>query len=680
EGAKIRLTERPVVSVVLASAAEKTDVPPVNAESAETAEGTTEETAAEPVAETAEITQAVIEEETAAEPIAETAEITQAVIEEETAAEPAAETAEITQAVIEEETAAEPVAETAEITQAVIEEEAAAEPIAETAEITQAVIEEETAAEPVAETAEITQAVIEEEAAVANVEENTSVNPLAAMLSSLTAPVIMAYAPAAAVVKAVVDPRIILKDLITRHKVRAVAIGAGTNARELENLLRQVLAEEGLADVFIAGVNDAGLAIYSSSRLAREEFPNYSASMRCAVSLARRLQDPLSEMVKLDPKLIGVGQYQHDVDQKELHRALAQTVQFCVNNVGVNLNAGGAPLLRYVSGLNDKLARRIVAVRSSQGAFVSRAAMNDALKLEPAVYEQAAAFLRITDGENALDRTAIHPESYPIVEKMAGVAGVSVGELIGNRELVQAIDLESYATETAGLPTLTDIREELLHPGRDPRRTFKLPKFNSNVRELSDLKPGMTLEGIVTNVTNFGAFVDVGVRQDGLVHLSQMSSRFIRDPREAVKVGDVVEVRVISVDSETKRIGLSMKIASSSGAQRKRPRRQRRDVKTPPRAQGSAGENGRPARPAKEAGKEGETSSGRRERPSRSGGRSSAPRRDGNRPPRRPERAAEQFFETSSAEQTPPPPVYDGPEPSFEEKIAILQSKFRGIK
>ncbi|MDR0310306.1 MAG: S1 RNA-binding domain-containing protein, partial [Acidobacteriota bacterium] len=541
---------------------------------------------------------------------------------------------------------------------------------------------------------------VSEDAAAAIVEsvaENAPVDPLAAMLSSLIAPAALTVHAQPRVEK-VVDPRIILKDLITRHKVQAVAIGAGANARELENMLKRALVEEGLTDVFIAAVNDAGLAIYSSSRQAREEFPNRSASMRCAVSLARRLQDPLSEMVKLDPKLIGVGQYQHDVDQKELHRVLAQTVHYCVNNVGVDLNAAGVSLLRYVSGLNDKLARRIVAVRSSQGPFASRAAMNAALNLDAAVYEQAVAFLRVADGENALDRTAIHPESYPLVEKMAVAAGVSVGELTGNRELVQAINLDDYVTETVGLPTLADIREELLRPGRDPRRTFRLPKFSADVKELSDLKPGMTLEGIVTNVTNFGAFVDLGVRQDGLVHLSQMSSRFIRDPREAVKVGDVVEVRVISVDSETKRIGLSMKTAGASGAQRKRSRRPRqdgRDGKGRPRGErkaGSGANSASPAKsanstnstnsisPAKEAGREGEAASGRRERYSRQGGRDGAPRRDGKRPPRRPERSEESFYQTSSAEQAPIEPVYNGPEPSFEEKIAILQSKFRGIK
>ena len=534
---------------------------------------------------------------------------------------------------------------------------------------------EETVTLPATESSEIA-VPVQDAPTVESVEETIIADPPPALLSH-PAPAAKAM-NAPMVVEKAVDSRAKLKNLIMHYRVQAVALGAGTNTREAENLIRQVLTEEGLKDVFIASVNDAGLAIYSSSRLAREEFPDKSASARCAVSLARRLQDPLSEMVKLDPKLIGVGQYQHDVDQKELHRALTQTVQFCVNNVGVNLNTAGAPLLRYVSGLNDKLARRIVAVRSSQGIFASRAALNEALKLEPDAYEQSAAFLRVTDGENALDRTAVHPESYPIVEKIAAAAGISIGELIGNKALVEAINLDDYVTESVGLPTLADIREELLRPGRDPRRTFKLPHFSPDVRDMSDLKPGMTLEGIVTNVTNFGAFVDIGVRQDGLVHLSQMSGRFIRDPRDAVKVGDVVEVRVISVDSETKRIGLSMKTAASSDSSRKRPRRLRRDGKT--QSRGESGSNVEPGAAPKETVREGETVSRRRDKFSRPDVRNAAPRREAKRPPRKPERPTEQVYETTSTVQTPADPVYDGPEPSFEEKIAILQSKFRGIK
>ena len=327
------------------------------------------------------------------------------------------------------------------------------------------------------------------------------------------------------------DARTELRRLTTTHKVQAIAIGTGTGARELETALREIVAEENLGEVLIAAVNDAGIAIYSSSRIAREEFPEWTASARCAVSLARRLQDPLSELVKIDPKLIGVGQYQHDVDQKELHRGLVQTVQYCVNKVGVNLNTAGESLLRYVSGLNEKLARRIVSCRTAQGPFRSREALRSAVGMDEQTYQQCAGFLRITDGENALDRTAVHPENYPVVERMASAAGTGIPELIGNRELVSSLKMEDFVTDTVGIPTLEDIREELIRPGRDPRKTFKLPKFRADVKELADLKIGMTLEGTVTNVTNFGAFVDIGVRQDGLVHLSQMSNRFIRDPR-----------------------------------------------------------------------------------------------------------------------------------------------------
>ncbi|MDR1728062.1 MAG: S1 RNA-binding domain-containing protein [Acidobacteriota bacterium] len=510
-------------------------------------------------------------------------------------------------------------------------------------------------------------------------------DPLATLLATLASPAPVAAATAPKKTRKPADPRLVLKGLIARHKVRAIAIGAGTGVRELESLLRRVLAEEGLSDVFIAAVNDAGLAIYSSSRLAREEFPDRSASARCAVSLARRLQDPLAELVKIDPKLIGVGQYQHDVDQKALHRGLVQTVQYCVNNVGVNLNTAGAALLRHVSGLNDKLARRIVAVRSSDGPFPSRYALKSALNLEDAVYEQAAGFLRVPDGENALDKTAVHPESYALVEKMAEAAGGSVGDLVGNKELIDAIKLEDYVTEAAGLPTLADIREELLRPGRDPRRTFKLPRFNPDVRELGDLKPGMTLEGVVTNVTNFGAFVDIGVRQDGLVHLSQMASRFIRDPREAVKVGDVVEVKVISADSETKRIALSMKSGASSNASRKKPRHPRKGGNAEAGAGAvRAGAEGLSRRPDGRMPAGGGAGGGdRRPRPEQRDGDGTLRRnrdRDRKRPPRKPERVPQErtpaVYETAKESE----PVPEGPESSFEEKIAFLQSKFRGNK
>jgi transcriptional accessory protein Tex/SPT6 len=467
------------------------------------------------------------------------------------------------------------------------------------------------------------------------------------------------------------EARKILRDLIAKYNVRAISIGTGTGARELETALRQILSEEGLGDILIAAVNDAGIAIYSSSRIAREEFPDWSASARCAVSLARRLQDPLAELVKIDPKLIGVGQYQHDVDQKELHRGLVQTVQYCVNKVGVSVNAAGEPLLRYVSGLNEKLARRIVAYRTAQGPFRSRPAIKSAVGMDDSTYEQSAAFLRIPDGENALDRTAVHPESYPVVEKMAAGLNVGIPDLIGNRELISSLKFEEFVSESIGIPTLQHIREELFHPSRDPRKSFRVPKFRADVKEMADLKPGMALEGTVTNVTNFGAFVDIGVRQDGLVHLSQMSNRFIRDPREAVKVGDVVQVKVISVEPETKRIGLSMK-ALLPALQRRRKKRQRWAQKSPAPARnperataaaGSAVDAASPSPPAERT-----ALPEVRPRPNR---QHDGPPRHRKRGARRPEGAVE-----PERKKEPSPKA---PEPSLQEKIAILQSKFRRI-
>ncbi|NLT65262.1 MAG: S1 RNA-binding domain-containing protein [Acidobacteria bacterium] len=461
------------------------------------------------------------------------------------------------------------------------------------------------------------------------------------------------------------DARTELRRLITTHKVQAIAIGTGTGARELETALREIVAEENLGEVLIAAVNDAGIAIYSSSRIAREEFPEWTASARCAVSLARRLQDPLSELVKIDPKLIGVGQYQHDVDQKELHRGLVQTVQYCVNKVGVNLNTAGESLLRYVSGLNEKLARRIVSCRTAQGPFRSRESLRSAVGMDDQTYQQCAGFLRISDGENALDRTAVHPETYPIVEGMASAIGSGIPELIGNRELVSSLKMEEFVTDTVGIPTLEDIREELIRPGRDPRKTFKLPKFRADVKELADLKTGMTLEGTVTNVTNFGAFVDIGVRQDGLVHLSQMSNRFIRDPREAVKVGDVVQVKVISVEPETKRIGLSMK-ALLPAVQRRRKKPQRRTAKA---AATSAEETTSAVNAAETASA---PAVGPRPKPNR---QVEGEHRQRKKSVRKQERKPERPDEGEPEREADP----GAPEPSLQEKIAILQSKFRRI-
>jgi len=466
--------------------------------------------------------------------------------------------------------------------------------------------------------------------------------------------------------------RAILKDLIARHSVRALAIGAGAGSRELERVLRQILQEEKLESVLLVGVNDAGISVYASSRIGREEFPDLDSPSRSAIGMARRLQDPLAELVKIDPKTIGVGQYQHDVDQKELHRGLIRTVRSCVSRVGVDLNTGSFSLLRYVSGLNDRLARRIVNHRTGNGLFTSRTALLGVPGIDEQVFCHAAGFLRVQGGENPLDRTAVHPEAYPVAEKMAASLGVSVADLIENKTLVSSLKLEEFVTDTVGLPTLSDIREELLKPGRDPRRTFAVAKFRDDVKEISDLKEGMVLEGTVTNVTNFGAFVDVGVQQDGLVHLSQMSNRFIRDPREAVKVGDVVQVKVISVEAETKRIGLSMKaLLPPVPHRRKHPRRARDRV--------AASEEPRPAEAVTVPEGVRGTSVFAEEVPAAEG-RPQRPRHRSRRGHRKREaRPPQPVTPTKPASPPNEKPAEPEPEPTLQEKIAILQSKFRGI-
>jgi protein Tex len=349
----------------------------------------------------------------------------------------------------------------------------------------------------------------------------------------------------------------ILVELVQKYNSRGIVIGNGTGSRETESFVRDVVAKHGLA-VFVVVVNEAGASVYSASPRAREEFPSLDLTVRGAISIARRLQDPLAELVKIEPKSIGVGQYQHDVDQKKLKVSLAAAVESCVNRVGVDLNTASVDLLKYVSGINDKLATNIVARRTENGMFRSRTQLVEIEGFGEKTFEQAAGFLRIKDGENPLDRTAVHPESYPIVERMAASIGVPVGELIENRERIQSVAFKTFEAE-AGKFTITDIREELLKPGRDPREQFVVAKFRDDVKEMGDLKEGMELEGAVTNVTNFGAFVDLGVHQDGLVHISELSHKYIQDAREAVKVGDIVKVKVIGVDAKMKRISLSIK-------------------------------------------------------------------------------------------------------------------------
>jgi uncharacterized protein len=303
-------------------------------------------------------------------------------------------------------------------------------------------------------------------------------------------------------------------------------------------------------------VNESGASIYSASDIARQEFPDLDLTVRGAISIARRLQDPLAELVKVDPKSIGVGQYQHDVDQSHLKKALESVIESCVNRVGVDLNTASWALLRYVAGINERVAQKIVEFRNENGRFRSRVQLTAVPGIGPKTFEQAAGFLRIRHGDNPLDITAVHPESYHVVEQIAQGLGVSIEQLIQQPALVGKVDKSGLA---AGVYTLNDILEELRKPGRDPRDKFVAPSFKDDVKEIADLHEGMTLEGVVTNVTKFGAFVDVGVHQDGLVHISELSDRYIKEPGDVVKVGQIVKVRVISADANTKRIALSMK-------------------------------------------------------------------------------------------------------------------------
>jgi uncharacterized protein len=347
--------------------------------------------------------------------------------------------------------------------------------------------------------------------------------------------------------------------LIARHNVQAIAIGNGTGSREASAFVRDFLRQAGLDKIFSVMVSEAGASVYSASELAGREFPNLDVTIRGAISIARRLQDPLAELVKIDPKSIGVGQYQHDVDQKKLMQSLEGTVESCVNRVGVDLNTASHSLLRYVAGITERTAQKIVEYRNEHGKFRSRVELSAVPGFGPKTFEQAAGFLRIRGGANPLDMTAVHPESYPVVARIAESLGAKVEDLIAKPELMEKIRIESFQTEQVGLYTLKDIREELRKPGRDPREKFTAPEWREDVKEISDLTPGMVLEGTVTNVTNFGAFVDVGVHQDGLVHVSELSARYIKDPKEAVKVGQIVKVKVLSADSKAKRIALSIK-------------------------------------------------------------------------------------------------------------------------
>ncbi|MGK7388959.1 MAG: Tex family protein [Candidatus Cyclobacteriaceae bacterium M2_1C_046] len=347
----------------------------------------------------------------------------------------------------------------------------------------------------------------------------------------------------------------VIKELVTQYKIDAIAIGNGTASRETESFVKSL----GLKDVTTVMVNESGASVYSASEVAREEFPNQDLTVRGAVSIGRRLMDPLAELVKIDPKSIGVGQYQHDVDQNALKGGLDDVVVSCVNAVGVEVNTASKQLLSYVSGLGPSLAANIVRFRNEYGAFKDRETLKQVARLGDKAFEQAAGFLRIRNAENPLDQSAVHPERYELVEQMAKDQKCSVKDLINNPELRKSIDLKKYISEDIGLPTLQDIMEELAKPGRDPRQQFEVFSFNEHVHEMKDLQIGMKLPGIVTNITRFGAFVDIGVHQDGLVHVSHLSDQFITDPAEVVKVQQKVDVTVMEVDVERKRISLSMK-------------------------------------------------------------------------------------------------------------------------
>ena len=348
----------------------------------------------------------------------------------------------------------------------------------------------------------------------------------------------------------------VIRDLVQRFSIEAIAIGNGTAGRETEAFVRKLELDKSIPVVM---VNESGASIYSASQLAREEFPDQDITVRGAVSIGRRLMDPLAELVKIDPKSIGVGQYQHDVDQARLRQSLSDVVESCVNNVGVEVNTASASLLAMVSGITPTLAKNILAYRNENGPFRGRKDLTRVPRLGPKAFEQAAGFLRIRDAENPLDASAVHPESYKIVARMATDLNCTIDKLMKQEELRQQIDLERYITDTLGLPTLTDIITELAKPGRDPRESFEPFAFSENVRSVNNLVPGMKLPGIVTNVTKFGAFVDIGVHQDGLVHISQLADRYVNDPSEVVKVQQNVTVVVIDVDVARGRISLSMK-------------------------------------------------------------------------------------------------------------------------
>ncbi|MGW1200416.1 Tex family protein [Streptomyces sp. NPDC002536] len=389
-----------------------------------------------------------------------------------------------------------------------------------------------------------------------------------------------------------------LARLAREHDVELVAIGNGTASRETDRLAADLLARHPELKLTKVMVSEAGASVYSASAFASQELPGLDVSLRGAVSIARRLQDPLAELVKIDPKSIGVGQYQHDLSEVKLSRSLDAVVEDCVNGVGVDVNTASAPLLSRVSGIGAGLAENIVAHRDTNGPFRSRRALKDVSRLGPKAYEQCAGFLRIRGGDDPLDASSVHPESYPVVRAMVKTAGGDVGALIGNAGALRSLRPQDFVSEAVGLPTVTDILRELEKPGRDPRPAFKTATFKEGVEKLGDLQPGMVLEGVVTNVAAFGAFVDIGVHQDGLVHVSAMSKTFVKDPRDVVKPGDIVRVKVLEVDVPRKRISLTLRLEDAAAPGTAGGAERRSTPGTPRQRRSGAPRGSKPATPA----------------------------------------------------------------------------------
>jgi uncharacterized protein len=383
-----------------------------------------------------------------------------------------------------------------------------------------------------------------------------------------------------------------LAALASRHRVALIAIGNGTASRETERLVSDAFRQHPDLSAQKVVVSEAGASVYSASALAAREFPQLDVSLRGAVSIARRLQDPLAELVKIEPKSIGVGQYQHDVNQHQLARSLDAVVEDCVNGVGVDLNTASAPLLARVAGVGPTLAERIVAHRDTHGPFRTRTALLEVPRLGEKAFEQAAGFLRIAQGDDPLDASAVHPEAYGVVRRILERLGKPAGEVIGRSGALQRLSPEQFTDERFGLPTVRDIFAELEKPGRDPRGSFTTASFRDGIEKITDLQAGMSLEGVVTNVANFGAFVDIGVHQDGLVHVSELADRFVRDPREVVKAGQVVKVRVVEVDVARKRIALTMRSGEIRASQTAAGTQRSNDVPSAMRAGGGAGPSG----------------------------------------------------------------------------------------